>query len=362
MKRFRTRYPGVYYIMGTAAGSARKERIYYIMYRKDGRLIEEKAGRQIQDQMSPSKAAKIRSEIIEGQRLPGKKIREQLRTEAPLAVGKKDREISDQKLLEEKWLLFMEEATDAFSLLDSELNLVEMNDAALRLFPDGTRKEDVLGKNLDEFAPGAKERGEVESFMNVIKTGQPLLMDDIVPPPKFGARFLNYKAFKVGDGLGLIITDITDLKRKEKELMKRERDLEETNTALKVLLKKREEDKTELEEKMLFNIKQLVEPYIEKMTASATDSSQKAYLEIIQSNLDDIISPLMRTLSTEYLRLTHSEIQVANLVKQGKSTKEIADLLILSSRTIEKYRDNIRNKLGIKNKRINLRTYLLSFQ
>jgi PAS domain S-box-containing protein len=256
----------------------------------------------------------------------------------------------------------MESSTDAFSLMDSKLRLVEMNEAALRLFPAGTRKEDLLGKTLEEFAPGAKKRGDVERFFRVLKTGEPLFMDEVVPPPKFGDKYLNYKVFKVGDGLGMIITDITELIRKEQELRKRESDLEETNTALKVLLKKRDEDKAELEEKMLYNIKELVAPYLEKMKNSRLDSTQKAYLDIVQSNLNDIVSPLVRTLSTQYLRLTPVEIQVANLVKLGMTTKEMAEMLHVSPRTVETYRDNIRKKLGIKNKKINLRTYLSSLQ
>jgi len=87
---------------------------------------------------------------------------------------------------------------------------------------------------------------------------------------------------------------------------------------------------------------------------------EKTFLEIVESNLEAIISPFARTLSSKFIKLTPAEIQVANLVKLGKTSKEIAALRNLSFKTIEFHRDNVRTKLGIKNKKINLRTHLLS--
>lgn len=152
------------------------------------------------------------------------------------------------------------------------------------------------------------------------------------------------------------------LRERESELDIKTKNLEETNAALKILLRKREEDKTEFEEKVLANVKELVMPYLEKLEKSGLNGRQKNFLEIMESNLNDIVSPFVHGLSDKYLMLTPSEIQVANLVKQGKNTKEIAGLVSLSPRTIESYRDSIREKLGIKNRKINLRTYLLSIK
>jgi len=163
------------------------------------------------------------------------------------------------------------------------------------------------------------------------------------------------------------IIDITERKKTEKALKERERELEiktttleETNTALKVLLKRRDEDKTEYEEKVLLNVKELVVPYLEKLNKSGLDETQKAYAGILESNLNDIISPFSQRLSSKFLNFTPTEIQVANLLKQGKTNKEIGEVLNSSPRTVAFHRENIRKKLGLKNKKTNLKSYLLS--
>ena len=148
------------------------------------------------------------------------------------------------------------------------------------------------------------------------------------------------------------------LLKREKELKVKTRDLEEVNAALRVLLKKRAEDKKELEERMVSNAKELIEPFLKKLKGSGLNRRQQSYVDILELNLKDIISPLVHGMSLSMLKLTPSEIQIANLVRYGKTTKEIAQLLNLSARTIEVHRNKIRQKINITNKKINLRTYL----
>ena len=150
------------------------------------------------------------------------------------------------------------------------------------------------------------------------------------------------------------------LMRKEEELQLESLNLEEANTALKVLLKRGEQDKKELEEKVLSNIKELALPYLGKLKSGPLDDRQAAYVHLLESSLNDIISPFLQRLSSRYLNLTPTEIQVANLVREGKSTKEISDLLTISKRAVEFHRNNIRDKLGLKKEKANLRSYLLS--
>jgi hypothetical protein len=160
---------------------------------------------------------------------------------------------------------------------------------------------------------------------------------------------------------------ISGLKKAEKSQKKTRAELElqtcildETNTALNVLMQQGIEAKTELENRVLQNAKELIVPFLERLNKTILDSKQKAYVSVIESNLNEIVAPLVREFSKINLKLTPAEIQVIDLVRQGKTTKEIAQFLNLATSTIDFHRSNIREKLGIKNKKINLRAHLLS--
>jgi len=163
------------------------------------------------------------------------------------------------------------------------------------------------------------------------------------------------------------IRDITDLKEIESKLLKREADLkekahqlEEINTALKVLLRRREEDKKDLEESLLANVKESILPFLEKLKKTRLDENQKTYLAIVESQLGEIISPFLKSLSSRFTNLTPMEIKVASLIKEGKASKEIAEILGVAEQTILTHRNNLRAKLGLRNEKANLRSYLIN--
>ena len=150
------------------------------------------------------------------------------------------------------------------------------------------------------------------------------------------------------------------LKVHEQELELKTQHLEEVNTALKVLLQQREKDKAELESKVLKNITVLISPYVAKLKNRNLKSAERALIGLIDTNLKDIVSPFLQRLSNTKIILTPQEIQVATLVKEGKSSKEIADILTVSETTVSFHRKNLRKKLGLGHTRKNLRTHLLS--
>jgi DNA-binding CsgD family transcriptional regulator len=101
---------------------------------------------------------------------------------------------------------------------------------------------------------------------------------------------------------------------------------------------------------------------LNKLAAKRLGSKEKALLAVVQKNLDDLSSPLPHRLINELGRLSPTETQVINLVRQGKTTKDIADLMGVAQSTIDFHRHNIRRKLNLSNKSLNLRSYLNSLE
>ncbi len=138
--------------------------------------------------------------------------------------------------------------------------------------------------------------------------------------------------------------------------------LEQTNTALNILLKHREKDLTEVEEKVVNNVKELILPYIEKLKALRLNPEVSYYIDIIEKHTNEVTSPFLMKMSRQFSNLTPREIQVASLIKDGKQTKEICEILNLAVNTVDNYRKSIRKKLGLKSRKENLRSLLMSFQ
>ena len=146
----------------------------------------------------------------------------------------------------------------------------------------------------------------------------------------------------------------------EECLLVKQTELEEMNAALKVLLRTREKDLLEHDRGILANIRQLVLPSIERIRAGSLSVQQKAQLNILQGNLENISSPFAKHMSASHIALTPTLIQIAKLIKNGLSNKEIAETRGISIKTVETYRKRIRERLNLQNSKINLRTHLMN--
>ena len=127
---------------------------------------------------------------------------------------------------------------------------------------------------------------------------------------------------------------------------------------MRILLKQRENDKINLEDSIISNIKVSVMPYVERLDTISLKEDEKHCLSMIKSRLKEITSPFIKKLSSQFLSLTPSEIQIASMIREGKRSKDIAEIMNISLNTVHSYRYNIRIKTGLKNNKVNLRSYL----
>ncbi len=256
-----------------------------------------------------------------------------------------------------------------FSL--QERKIIFANDAVKSVF--GWTPEELIGKSTRVLYPadedferlGQKAYSALERKRNFTEPEFPCWHKD--------GRVITCRinASRIGQSLQkrkVVVTyeDITEQKAAEEALRERQnqleiqtRNLEKINTTLNVLLKKREDDKKVLKENILSNVRGLIMPGVEMIKKCKMDNKSRMCVDMIESNLNAITSPFLRTLSSKYLKLTPKEILVAGLLKDGKATKEIAEMLNASVRGIEFHRENIRKKLGLKNKKENLTSYLM---
>lgn len=296
---------------------------------------------------------------------------------------------------------------DAAFVIDGARKVVAWNKAMEDM--TGTKKSDMLGQGCHAYAVpfyGKKRPILIDAAMqsagampglykDVARKGSALCAEVQVDSIRQGrGKHLRAVAVPLHDGngnlLGAIefIRDITDcrnarsglkeweeklqiitavkeraeeaLKKREAELEVKSKDLEELNTTLRVLLRQREEDRRDLMEGILSNIEALVIPFVEKLKKCRLDPHHMAYVEMVESGLKDITSAFPKKVGSQYPNLTPAEIQIANLIKTGKTTKEISKLLGVSPGAINFHRNNIRKKLGLNRKKINLISHLAS--
>ena len=150
------------------------------------------------------------------------------------------------------------------------------------------------------------------------------------------------------------------LRIRERELEEKSAHLEEANAALRALIRQRDADRKEFETAVFQNIKASVLPNLERLNQQKQTRAARELVAMIESDLNEIASPFLRHLTALETVLTPQEIQVANLIRQGKASKEIADMLSLSVTTVSFHRKNLRQKFGLTHSPTNLRTYLLS--
>jgi PAS domain S-box-containing protein len=291
-------------------------------------------------------------------------IEEQKELQAELSA---EQEIAKRELRIKE--IAMASSMNGIAMADMEGTITQVNRSFLEMWGYNA-PEEVLGKHILEFW---KQGQEAEVALKAVQSGVNWT-GSLVAKRRDGSLFDVHLSSRVvvddyNAALCMIgsFVDITEQKKMKKalresneELEKSKRRLEEVNITLKVLLERRADDKNALAERVHLNIKELIIPLVRGLRKSALDPQQVSSLDMIESNLNSITSSFSHLLCSRHQELTPMEIRVANLIREGKKTRDIAELMNLSPRTIESHREGLRKKMGIRDRRENLRFHLLS--
>ena len=273
------------------------------------------------------------------------------------------------QVLNEQLTTLINASPDGIFFKDGEGRWLLANRAGLRLF--GLEGTDYTGKRAGELAhlstfaaesllacetsdEKAWQRREISCF------------DTVLPMADGSSR--TYEVIKAplfnrdGSRKALIVLsrDISKRVATEKALRSEMEKRREANISMRVLLDRYREARQEVEQQITAQLKKLVFPYLDLLEQSVHQDQAREHLKIIGSHLAAITDPFAKKLSDPILGLTPREMLVADLVRQGKSTAAIARTLNLSKRTIDAYRNSLRKKLRLTNKKVNLREHLRS--
>jgi PAS domain S-box-containing protein len=290
-----------------------------------------------------------------------------------MAIDIHDRKIAEEALREseQKYRQLVENIHEVIYATD-EKGVMTYVSPAIETFT-GFSTSEIVGRHFSEFIFKDDFKRIVDRFGEALvgqqrpteyrilkKSGEPSWVRTFSKPIREGEEV---------KGLQGVLSDISEqknaeaaLKMREKELSDKTAYLEEMNGALRVLLKARQEDKRELEERVLLNMREHVIPYLEKLKKGLEDEKLRTYLESAEANIRRINSSFSRDLHFKHLNLTHTELHISNLIRDGKTTGEIAQLMNLSVRTVESHRKNIRKKMGLTDVKANLRATFMSYE
>lgn len=166
----------------------------------------------------------------------------------------------------------------------------------------------------------------------------------------------------VAEQIGTIATRISadlELQETNQQLTLERKALQESNTALRTVMARIEQEKQEIHKDIMMNVEKILMPILHALTLQLPPSQTK-YVNMLKTNLEEITSPFINRLSVSYNSMTPTEIAICRMIRNGMRTKEIAETRGVSEATINRHREKIRRKLQITNQDVNLVTFLQS--
>lgn len=220
----------------------------------------------------------------------------------------------------------------------------------------GYAPHEVIGKTPRILQGPRTDRAVLDRIRKALENGD-VFFGQAINYRKDGTEFWNeWHIEPIKDAEGHIThyiaiqRDITARKKAEEAVVQK-------NIALREILEQIEIEKKGIKEDVILNVEEVILPALKKLRRKGTALDRK-YLDALEESLKTLTSSFGRNVSQKRFRLSPREIEIANLIRNGMSSKDICRMLNISFKTVETHRNKIRKKLDILNKDINLTTYL----
>ncbi len=286
------------------------------------------------------------------------------------AEVRRERKIAQEALQEseKRFALFMRHLPGLAYIKDEQGKILYLNEYVEKMH--GRKMKKILGKTDFDLWPEELASKMREYDQEAISSGKVVESIDEAEQSGEKVAYLSYRFPIVREGwpalLGAISIDITKRKRAEDllkdttEQLKIEREaLERKNVALKEILNQIDAEKAAIKKQITTNVEQAIVPTVLRLKELASPAQAKSF-EMLERDLKEIVSPFVDTIRSAYAKLSPRELEICRLIKNGMTSKEIAEALNLAVPTVHKYRELIRKKLKLTNTEANLNTFLQS--
>ena len=265
---------------------------------------------------------------------------------------------------EQEFRTLAENSPDNIARYDREGRYLFYNQRLARRFD--WDPEEARGRTVAELFPDGEYAGYQAMLMRCMESNSTVEMELQVPNSGDAVHLIRFSPEydENGQVIGALMIgrDITAYKESQHKLWRRESELAANKNALTVLLDHSRRAEDEIRENMQASLEKAILPYLDLLENSITGNpTAESMLQLTRESVHRVTLPMVKKLTSVPIGLSPRELQIAHMIARGRPTKEIAASLNLALGTVEFYRDQLRRKLGIKNKKANLRTFLLNF-
>ena len=250
---------------------------------------------------------------------------------------------------------------DSMLFVDMSFKVVEANTSAIKIHR--LPYERLIGSDCMALIAEA-ERPAISSVFQSLRDFESWSGDlkGIREDNRIFPIFVTIKRLSLPQGptFCLVIRDKSEYVSLQELLRQEKSQRRELYITLRNLMKAFEKEKQGIEGGISHKIETVLLPAIEKVRNEVNTEIRNSYLYIMREQLIHLTKGFSRELEGRFLQLTRSEIRVCQLIQEGHSTKEIADRMNVSFETVQVHRRNIRKKLGVRGRKVNLFNLLSS--